>query len=133
MKNLDLYIAFFSQNYMEYKFNSETEKELDDIIESLQMWKKLFSITPEFFYDGWAIYLREKSAYPRKIVVSKINNLYSIKSFEIRWNNHNFKEEFFEIYNSNDIIEKEKLLKEIRVVIYGKDLMKQAARELKKI
>ncbi len=118
---------------MEAKFNSETEKELDDIIERLEVWKKLFSIKTEFFYDGWAIYLREKSAYPRHIVVSKINNLYSIKSFEIRWNNHNFKEEFFQIYNSNGIIEKEKLLKEIRDVIYGKDIVKQAAQEFKNI
>ncbi len=118
---------------MEYKFNSEIEKELDDIIERLQVWKKLFSITTEFFYDGWALILREKNAYPRNIIISKINNTYSIKSFEIRWNNHNFKEEFFEIYTSNGIIEIEKLLKEVRDVIYGKDLMKQAAQDLKRL
>ena len=72
---------------MEEKNSSETQIQNKKILKFLKIWKKLFNIKISYYQEGWAIYLREKTLYPRYIVVFKpyTSNLYSIKSFEINF------------------------------------------------
>ena len=88
----------------------------------------MFLINYEFFLDGWAIYLKEKLSYPRNIVIFKSyeKNSYSIKSFEIIRDNEN-KERYRELYYKKNLYTQEDLLKELRDVIYGKDILKTAS------
>ncbi|MFX1504456.1 MAG: hypothetical protein ACFFDH_26095 [Promethearchaeota archaeon] len=83
----------------------------------------------EFYFDGWAIFLREKNAYPRSITIFKSyeTRTYSIKSFEITLKNYN-KEEFKELYFVDNIRNKDSLLEELKEIIYGKDLEKDASK-----
>ncbi len=119
---------------IEKKYSPEVQNEIDDILSFLNAWKIFFFINHEFFYDGWAFFLKEKTMYPRSIIIFKSydNNEYSIKSFEIYLNN--FKnEEFKELYAKKHIKNKENLLKEIKEVIYGKDLINQTTKKLHKL
>lgn len=110
---------------MENKYSLEIQKEIDDILNNIDAWKDLFFINYEFYYDGWAIFLKEKNIYPRKIVIFKSysKNSYSIKSFEIHFNNNIKKEKFKELYSKKNIENKKKLLNELKEIIYGKDLL----------
>jgi len=56
---------------MDRKFSLETQNEVNAVLDNLKEWKKLFSINVDYFYEGWAIYLKEKSIYPRSIVIFK--------------------------------------------------------------
>lgn len=114
---------------MNSKFFSVIQKETEDILEKLNSWSKLFSIKIEYYFDGWAIFLREKSLYPRIIIIFKSyeKDSYSIKSFEINLQNLN-KEEFKELYCSQEITNQNELLIELREIIYGKDLLKDASK-----
>ncbi|MFX0046805.1 MAG: hypothetical protein ACFE8G_01430 [Candidatus Hermodarchaeota archaeon] len=108
---------------MEHKFSTETQKEVNMVLDKLTEWKKLFSIKMDYFYEGWAIYLKEKSIYPRSIVIFKSysKDYYSIKSFEIYSNN---KKEFFkELYVNEKIKTISNLYSEVKEVIYGKDIL----------
>ena len=108
---------------MDRKFSLETQNEVNAVLDNLTEWKKLFSINVDYFYEGWAIYLKEKSIYPRNIVIFKSysENYYSIKSFEIRSSN---KKEFFEELYVNEKIETLlELNAEVKEIIYGKDLL----------
>ena len=117
---------------MKNKFSPEIQNEIDDIFEKIHIWKELFYFKVEFYFDGWAIFLREKNLYPRSIVVFKsyAKNTYSLKSFEIHLHNLK-KEEFKEIYSKENIRIHENMLKELKEVIYGKDLLRNASKTYK--
>ena len=108
---------------MEHKFSPETQKEINAVLDNLKEWKKLFSIKVNYFYEGWAIYLKEKSIYPRSIVIFKSYSkaYYSIKSFEI--NSTKEKEIFKELYANEKIDTLSALFSEVKEIIYGKDVL----------
>lgn len=108
------------------KFSPEIQKEIEGIMKKTQTWKDLFSIKLEFYYDGWSILLKEKNIYPRCIVIFKSyeSNQFSVKSFDIYLQNYE-KEEYHEIYSVENIKNQDDLIKELKDVIYGKDLGNQ--------
>ena len=108
---------------MEHKFSPETQKEVNAVLDNLEEWKNLFSINVNYFYEGWAIYLKEKSIYPRSIVIFKSysEGYYSIKSFEIHSTKD--KEIFKELYVNEKIDTVSALFSEIKEIIYGKDVL----------
>ncbi|UCC21044.1 MAG: hypothetical protein JSV62_07130 [Promethearchaeota archaeon] len=114
---------------MKNKFSINTQTEINALIDKLQEWKEFFEIKTELFFDGWAISLREKSMYPRSIIIFKSydTNNYSIRSFEIHFKNYQ-KEEYKELYSIEDINNINTLVKELKEIIYGKDLMKEASK-----
>lgn len=105
------------------KFSLEEQNEIEDILKYSDAWNSIFYINYEFFFDGWAIFLKEKAMYPREIIIFKSynNNEYSIKSFEVSLNELK-NEEFTELYSKKKICIKEDLLIELKEIIYGKDL-----------
>lgn len=114
---------------MKNKFSLEIKAEIDEIKHKIQIWKNLFDIEIELYIDGWAIFLREKNLYPRIIIIFKsyASGTYSIKSFEVHFNN--FKnEEFKELYTQDNIKDQKNLLDELKKVIYGKDLISEASK-----
>ena len=115
------------------KYSINIEAEIDSILDSFHSWKNLFTINIEHFVDGWAIFLREKRAGPRKIIIFKSyeNDSYSIKSSEILFNGLMKREEEIELYTIEDIVRKEQLVKELRAVIYGKDIINFASNKLR--
>ncbi|MCP4764572.1 MAG: hypothetical protein GY870_22545 [archaeon] len=115
---------------MEDKYSLQTQKSIDALFIKLQVWKNLFFINIKYHVDGWAITLEEKNAYPRRIVIFKPyhKNAYSIKSFEVR--QHNGKKEVYEELYFNDIIRNlDDLAREVREIIYGKDLMNMVSKK----
>ncbi|MFX0083788.1 MAG: hypothetical protein ACFE94_18710 [Candidatus Hodarchaeota archaeon] len=109
------------------KFSPEIRKEIEGILRKTQQWKDLFNIKLEFYHDGWAIFLEEKNIYPRCIVIFKSyeTNQFSVKSYDIYLQDYK-KEEYHEIYLVESIKNKTDLLKELKAVIYGKDLGNKA-------
>ncbi len=114
---------------MKNKFSLEIQAEINEIINEIQKWKNIFDSKIEFYYDGWAIFLREKNIYPRFITVFKSYNTktYLIKSFEVSLKDFQ-KEEFEEIYSIDNIKNKNELILELKEIIYGKDLIKGASK-----
>ena len=108
------------------KFSLQTQKEIEAIIQIVQFWSNIFNYKVEYYFDGWALFLKEKNLYPRCIVIFKSYdiNQYSIKSYEIRLQNYK-KEEFHEIYSREHIENQDELKKELKEIIYGKDLGNQ--------
>ena len=108
---------------MDHKNSFKTQKEVNTVLNKLAEWKNLFSIKIDYFYEGWAIYLKEKSIYPRSIVIFKSysEDYYSIKSFEIHSNNK--KELFKELYVNEKIKTISNLYSEVKEIIYGKDIL----------
>ncbi|MCK4779987.1 MAG: hypothetical protein KAT57_07365 [Candidatus Lokiarchaeota archaeon] len=113
---------------MKNKFSPEIQTEINEIINKIQRWKNIFDYKIEFYFDGWAIFLREKHVYPRFITVFKSYeaNTYLIKSFEVSLKDYQ-KEEFKELYSIENINCINDLLKELKDIIYGKDLIKGAS------
>jgi len=113
---------------MDYKNSLKTQKEVDIVLNKLDEWKSLFSIKVDYFYEGWAIYLKEKSIYPRSIVIFKLysEDYYSIKSFEIHSNKE--KEIFKELYVNEKIETILNLYSEVKEIIYGKDILGSISR-----
>jgi hypothetical protein len=114
---------------MNSKFSQEIQDDIDEILKQLRFWKDIFCFNTEFYYDGWAIFLREKNLYPRCIVIFKSyeNDSYCIKSFEVHL--QNFKtEKFKELYSIEKIKNQAALLVELKEIIYGKDLGNQVLR-----
>ena len=114
---------------MNNKFSAENQAEINDIVSKIQNWKNFFNYKIEFYFDGWAIFLREKNAYPRYITIFKSYNTrtFSIKSFEVYLKDFQ-KEEFKELYFIDNISTKNDLLKELKDIIYGKDLIQAASK-----
>ena len=108
---------------MDHKNSLKTQQEVNTVLHKLVEWKNLFSIKVNYFYEGWAIYLKEKSIYPRSIVIFKSysEDYYSIKSFEIHSNKA--KEFFKELYVSEKIDTLTNLYSEVKEIIYGKDII----------
>ncbi|MFX1277667.1 MAG: hypothetical protein ACFFAT_21820 [Promethearchaeota archaeon] len=114
---------------MENKYSLETQAEIENILKEIH-FKKSFFVKYEFFFDGWAIFLKEKTIYPRLIVIFKsyIKNSFSIKSFEIQNNNYN-KEKYNQLYFVEKIKNPEELIKELNAIIYGKDIMNYTSKK----
>ena len=96
---------------MNNKFSSETQDEIEEIKNSIDVWKPLFDIKIDLYFDGWAFLLREKSLYSRIIIIFKsyASGTYSIKSFEVHFND--FKnEEFKELYTQDNIKDQKNVL-----------------------
>jgi hypothetical protein len=113
---------------MKYKISSEIQNEIEYIKQKVQVWQNLFDVEVELYFDGWAIFLREKIMYPRSIIIFKSyeDGTYSIKSFEIHLKNYK-DEEFRELYAVERIKNRNDLLIELKDVIYGKDLISDAS------
>ena len=105
------------------KYSEKTQIEVNSILERLDEWKNLFFFKVRYFYEGWAIYMREKNTYPRSLVIFKSysNDYYSIKSFEIHFSEK--KETYHELYINEKIDTVQQLKSEIKDVIYGKDIL----------
>ncbi|MHA2392963.1 MAG: hypothetical protein ACXAEX_13540 [Promethearchaeota archaeon] len=112
------------------KFSLQTQKEIEAIKKIVQFWNNIFNYNVEHYFDGWALFLKEKNLYPRCIVVFKsyVNNHYSIRSYEIHLRNFK-KEEFHEIYSKEHIEKQDELIKELKEIIYGKDLGNQVLKK----
>jgi len=113
---------------MKNKFSPEIHREINEIITKIQKWKNIFDYKIEFYFDGWAIFLREKNAYPRFITIFKSYdaNTYLIKSFEVSLKDFQ-KEEFKELYSIENLNSINDLLEELKDIIYGKDLIKEVS------
>jgi hypothetical protein len=109
------------------KFSEEIKEEIEALLKKIQIWEDLFNIKLEFYFDGWALFLKEKNLYPRCIVIFKSTDRsqYSIKSYNIYLQNFK-KEEYEEIYSVEYLKNHEDVLKELKAIIYGKDLGNQA-------
>ncbi len=109
---------------MDPKYCSKTQKEVRTVLKSLFDWKNLFSIKVKYFYEGWAVYIREKSMYPRCIVIFRpySQENFSIKSFEINYDKIK-SESYKELYVNESIYSISNLLSEIKQIIYGKDML----------
>ncbi|MHA1932729.1 MAG: hypothetical protein ACW96X_09335 [Promethearchaeota archaeon] len=114
---------------MDGKVSQDIENDLEEILKELQYWEDLFYFKIDFYFDGWAVFLREKSLYPRCIVIFKSNenHLYSVKSFEVHFQDLKT-ESFKELYSIEKIKDTASLLIELKDIIYGKDLGKQVLR-----
>ncbi len=108
---------------MNDKYSVKTQNEVNSILERLDEWKNLFFFEIRYFYEGWAIYMREKNTYPRCLVIFKSysDDYYSIKSFEIHFSGK--KETYKELYINEKIDNIQQLQSEIREIIYGKDIL----------
>ncbi len=113
---------------MDHKNSLKTQKEVNTVLNKLAEWKMLFSINVNYFYEGWAINLKEKSIYPRNIVIFKSysEDHYSIKSFEIHSNKE--KDFFKELYANEKIYTLLNLYSEVKEIIYGKDILESISR-----
>ena len=114
---------------MENKYSLETQVEIENILKEFQ-FKNLFYIKYEFFFDGWALFLKEKTLYPRSIIIFKSynKNSFTIKSFEISLDNHK-EEKYKQIYAVEDILNIADLIKELNDIIYGKDLINYTSKK----
>lgn len=116
---------------MDIKYNPEIDHEINIVLNRIEFWKELFDIKVEYYIDGWAIFLKEKTLYPRLIVLFKSSQGFSIKSFEIHV--ENFQNEIYkELILLENILDVEGALKELRAVIYGKDLIKAVYKKYSK-
>ena len=116
---------------MEKKYDSDTQNQINLLIEKIQLWKDLFSFKVNFYVEGWAGYLMEKSIYPRMIVIFKPYDCdyFSIKSFEVSFDTR-ANEIHSEIYSQDLIHGLENLLIELKEVIYGKDALTSCSKEI---
>lgn len=117
---------------MENKYVEYNQNLIDYLLGKIKMWKNLFSIKYDYFLDGWAVKLREKNTFPRSIIIfhSYNDNLYSIKSFEIK-STLTKKEEYTELYSKEYIDNIDDVIRELNAIIYGKDLLTFASKKLK--
>jgi hypothetical protein len=109
---------------METKYSPIIQAEINSLFNKIQIYEKYFSIRIEYYIDGWAIFLEEKNLYPRVIVIFKDSTkpAFSIKSYEIHSNDLVY-QKFVELYSSEEVQDGEEVLKELRALIYGKDIL----------
>lgn len=112
---------------MEDKYSKTTQKQIDTISQYLEQWNDLFSSEIKYYAEGWSVNLREKTIYPRYIVIFKAydHKTFSIKSFEIHYDKLG-KEYFKDLYFNDNIRSLDEVLKEIKNVFYGKDILSSA-------
>jgi hypothetical protein len=109
---------------MENKYSESTQKEIDTLSRYLDQWNNLFLKEIKYYAEGWSVNLREKTVYPRYIVIFKEyhQHTFSIKSFEIHCNEMG-KESFKDLYFIDNIISMDDLFNEIKNIFYGKDIL----------
>jgi hypothetical protein len=109
---------------METKYSPIIQAEINSLFNKIQIYEKYFSIRIEYYIDGWAIFLEEKNLYPRVIVIFKnsTKSVLSIKSYEIHLNDL-FYQKFVELYSNEEVQDEEEVLKELRALVYGKDIL----------
>ena len=107
------------------KYSIDIQSEIDSILEGCNVWRNLFTIEIEHYIDGWAIFLRELRSKPRLIIIFKSyeSNTYSIRSSEISFNTMIKNEEDLELFRVENLVDQKQLIKELRDIIYGKDLL----------
>lgn len=117
---------------MENKYSIDTQDQIEELLKKIKIWKNLFSIKYDYFFEGWSITLREKNSYPRIIIMFHSYNdiMYSIRSFEIK-GTLSKKEEYIELYSKENIESLEDLIKELKAIIYGKDLLTFVSNKLR--
>jgi hypothetical protein len=115
---------------MEDKYSDTIQKEIEVINRYLTQWDNLFSKEIKYYAEGWSVNLREKTIYPRYIVIFKEynQNSFSIKSFEIH-NNLIGKEHYKDLYFIDNITSLDALLGEIKNILYGKDILSSVKNE----
>ncbi|TXT63545.1 MAG: hypothetical protein BAJALOKI3v1_350018 [Promethearchaeota archaeon] len=108
---------------MNIKYSNKSQKEIKIILEYLDKWKCFFKVEIQYFIDGWSISLTELTLYPRYIVIAKLEgqDFFEIKSFEVSFNEA-YEQVEKEIFSINQIFTLEDLFREIKEIIYGKDL-----------
>jgi hypothetical protein len=109
---------------MENKYSRKTQTLIEKFLNYIESWNNIFSVSINYYIEGWAAYLTEKSMFPRSIVVFNPYDFdyFSLKSFEVSYDK-NGKECFTEIYSKENIHGFENLLRELKDVIFGKDLI----------
>lgn len=109
---------------MENKYSRKTQSLIEKFLNFIESWNNIFSVSINYYLEGWAAYLTEKSMFPRSIVVFNPYNFdyFSLKSFEISYDK-NAKENFTELYSKDNIQGFENLLRELKEVIFGKDII----------
>ena len=110
---------------MENKYSRKTQCLIEKLLKFIEYWDNIFSVSINYYIEGWAAYITEKSMFSRSIVVFNPYNFdyFSLKSFEISYDK-NAKEMFTELYSKENIQGIENLLHELKEVIFGKDLIK---------
>ncbi|MBD3214137.1 MAG: hypothetical protein GF311_16125 [Candidatus Lokiarchaeota archaeon] len=108
---------------MNIKYSNTSQKEIKAILEYLDKWKCFFKIEIQYFIDAWSISLTELTLYPRYIVIAKLEgqDFFEIKSFEVSLNEA-YEQVEKEIFSIDQISTLEDLFREIKEIIYGKDL-----------
>ena len=116
---------------MDLKYSKKTQSEIEELLKELNHWQRFFAITLNYFYEGWALYLREKTIYPRLIVVFKpyLNKCYLISSFEIHHTESN-KELYKKLYFNDQIQTISEAVSEFNKILYGKDLISSLSRRI---
>ncbi len=116
---------------MEKKYEHDTQIQVNKLMKKLGIWKNLFSVKIYFYVEGWAVYLTEKTIYPRLIVIFKPFDCdyFSIKSFEVSYD-AKANEIHSEIYSRDLIDGFQNLFVELKEVIYGKDVITSISAEL---
>jgi hypothetical protein len=116
------------------KFSHETQAEINKVMKKIRRFENFFEFQTEYYFNGWAISLREQNLYPRYIIIFKSydTGLYSIKSFEVHLKNYQ-EEEFREIYSNDHLEDANAMLEELKDVIYGKDLIEEASKIYKDV
>lgn len=104
---------------MENKYSPKNQAEIEKILSKIHTFKKFFSIIIEYYID-MAIFLNEKYIV---IFKSYNNDSFSIKSFEINLNDCR-KEENKELYSKINLDTIDKVMKEVKNIIYDKDMMR---------
>lgn len=109
---------------MEKKFSKHTQSLIEKFLNYIESWKYIFSVSINYYFEGWAAFLSEKSMFPRLIVVFTPYDLdnFSVKSFQVSYDK-NTKEIFTELYSKDNIHGLENLYFELKEIIYGKDLI----------
>lgn len=88
-----------------------------------------FIIIGEELSDGWRINLRERTLFPRLIQITKNEKKESfmIQSFEIIHkaypNSSEYREGLNKLYESEEMLDMESLIKELKEILFGKDLL----------
>lgn len=109
---------------MEKKYSEKTHSVIEKFLDYVESWKDLFSISINYYVEGWAAYLTEKNMFPRSIVIFNPYDAeyFSVKSFEISYDK-NKKEIYTELYSIENIKGIENVCRELKEIIYGKDII----------
>ena len=118
---------------MEAKFSPQVQNEIKNLRKLVSQWEDLFFIEVAYYLEGWALFLREKALFSRLIVIFKsyTKDYYDLKSIEILLDLEK-KERYNELYKREKINQID-LVRELREVIYGKDLIEATSSLCKKL